>query len=163
MADCFNNRIQLFPPGALNGITVAGSTSLSPTITLNRPSGVLLDADKYLFIVEIYGNRVVGQGPNGFRCLVGCSGVSGSTARQLYSPRILRFDIYGNIFVTDSANNRVQKFLLISNSCSECINLRSLSCISFLDHTATNEVLTSTMSTGTKLFKCMIVHFTELF
>ena len=33
----YNNRIQLFRFGELNGITVAGNTSVNTTITLNSP------------------------------------------------------------------------------------------------------------------------------
>ncbi|CAF1248339.1 unnamed protein product [Adineta steineri] len=115
VTDCLNHRVQLFQSGKLNGITVAGSTSLNPTITLNYPSGILLDADKYLFIVEYGNNRVVGSDTNGFRCLVGCYG-RGSQPNQLYLPFSLSFDHSGNIFVTDQRNDRIQKFSLMKDS-----------------------------------------------
>ena len=75
VADCYNDRVQLFHLEESNGLTVAGSTA-SGTITLDCPMAVVLDADKYLFIVDYYNDRVVGSGPNGFRCIVGCSGTS---------------------------------------------------------------------------------------
>ena len=102
VADCNNNRIQLFRLGELNGITVAGSTTLNTTITLNNgPRGIVLDADNYLFIADGGNNRIVGSGPNGFRCLVGCFNSSGSASNQLNNPHTLSFDSYGNMFVTD--------------------------------------------------------------
>ncbi len=119
VADCDNNRIQLFRLGQSNAITVAGVTSLNITITLNYPMGVVLDADNYLFIVDCYNNRIVASGPNGFRCLVGCSEVIGSAPNQLYYPSILSFDSYGNMFLADFDNNRVQKFILLTNSCGQ--------------------------------------------
>ncbi|CAF2792673.1 unnamed protein product [Rotaria sp. Silwood2] len=115
VADCGNDRIQQFPSGQVTGITVAGSTATG-TITLNCPSGVVLDGDGYFFIVDSYNHRIVGSGPNGFRCIVGCSAVAGSTSSQLSSPSDLKFDSYGNIFVTDQNNNRIQKFILITTT-----------------------------------------------
>jgi sugar lactone lactonase YvrE len=118
VADYGNSRIQLFGLGQLNATTVVGSGSLSTTISLNTPSGIVLDANHYLFIVDCGDNRIVGSGPNGFQCLVGCSG-AGSASNQLYAPSTLSFDGYGNIFVTDFANNRVQKFILLTNLCGK--------------------------------------------
>jgi hypothetical protein len=118
VADYGNNRIQLFGLGQLNATTVAGGVSLNTTIALYNPYGITLDADNYLFIVDSGNARIVGSGPNGFRCLVGCSG-SGPASNQLNGPSILSFDSYGNIFVTDFYNNRVQKFILLTNSCGK--------------------------------------------
>ncbi|CAF1633182.1 unnamed protein product, partial [Adineta steineri] len=115
VADSSNNRVQLFQPGESNGITIAGTTSLNPTITLRYPTGVILDAEKYLFIVELLNHRIVGSSLNGFRCLVGCYG-RGSQSNQLFSPFIFSFDHSGNIFVTDQSNHRIQKFLLMKDS-----------------------------------------------
>ncbi len=119
VADYNNSRIQLFKSGQLNATTVAGNESSNSTITLLHPSGIVLDADGYLFIVDSGNNRIVGSGPNGFRCVAGCSGI-GSASNQLYYPRTLSFDSYGNMFVTDWENSRIQKFLLSTNSCGKC-------------------------------------------
>ncbi|CAF1167397.1 unnamed protein product [Adineta steineri] len=115
VADCLNNRIQLFQSGEPNGITVAGYTSLNPTITLDCPSGIILDAERYLFIVDLLNHRIVGSGLNGFRCLVGCYG-EGSQSNQLNKPFSFSFDRSGNIFATDQTNHRIQKFLLMKDS-----------------------------------------------
>ncbi|CAF3662759.1 unnamed protein product, partial [Adineta steineri] len=121
VADCGNHRVQLFQSGQINGITVAGNTSLNPTITLRCPSGIVLDAEKYLFILDSGNHRIVGSGVNGFRCLVGCDG-QGSQSNQLYSPFSLSFDTYGNMFVTDTFNHRIQKFLLMKDSSALSFN-----------------------------------------
>ncbi|CAF1465039.1 unnamed protein product [Adineta steineri] len=118
VADCYNNRVQLFQSGESNGITVAGSTSLNPTITLRCPSGIILDAEKYLFIVDSGNDRIVGSSLNDFRCLVGCD-ESGSQSNQLYNPFSFSFDRSGNMFVTDSYNHRIQKFQYFEESCSK--------------------------------------------
>jgi len=116
VADWANNRIQLFQPGQLNAVTVAGT---SGTILLSYPSSVVLDADDYLFIVDYGNSRIIGSGPAGFRCVAGCSGTSGSASDQLYLPYTMAFDSDGNIFVTDASNNRVQKFILNNNVCGK--------------------------------------------
>ena len=118
VADLVNNRIQLFTFGNLSGTTVAGNGAPG-TIDLFWPTDVALDADGYLFIVEFYNHRIVGSSANGFRCIVGCTGTSGSASNQLFSPWSFSFDTSGNIFVTDYFNSRVQKFTLVSNSCGE--------------------------------------------
>jgi hypothetical protein len=109
VADSRNNRVQLFQSGESNGITVAGSGSPNPTINLDCPTGIVLDADKYLFIVDANNHRIVGSGLNGFQCLVGCYG-PGSESNQLDLPSTFSFDRSGNMFVADQRNNRIQKF-----------------------------------------------------
>jgi hypothetical protein len=119
VADCGNDRIQLFQNGTLDGITIVGNGAPN-TIALDCPSDIVLDGNAYIFIVDRNKHRIIGSGSNGFQCLVGCSG-SGSTSNQLYLPQSMAFDIYGNIFVTDRGNNRIQKFLWETHSCSKCL------------------------------------------
>lgn len=114
VADCDNDRVQLFQSGQRIGITVAGSLSINVTITLHKPRGVILDADHYLFIVDSDNHRIVRSGPNGFRCIIACSG-QGSQADELKHPSTMAFDIYGNLFVVDRDNDRIQKFTLTIN------------------------------------------------
>jgi hypothetical protein len=122
VADTDNHRIQLFKPGELDATTLVGAT-VPGTIELGGPTGILLDADKYLFILERYNHRIVGQGPHGFRCLVGCSGSFGSESNQLKKPYAFSFDSYGNMFVSDDQNNRIQKFLLLINCRSKYLKI----------------------------------------
>ena len=127
VADCSNNRIQLFPHDQLNATTIAGNGAPG-TISLNCPIDVILDADDYLFISDGNNHRIIRSGPNGFQCLLGCSGVPGAASDQLNIPRGLSFDSYGNLFVADRNNNRIQKFLLATNSCGKdsILYLRSI-------------------------------------
>ena len=118
VADCGNDRVQRFLLGKLNGTTVAGNGT-SNTISLLCPTGVILDGDGYLFIVDSQQHRIVAQSQNGFRCIVGCDVGAGSTAYQLNQPWMLSFDSYGNFYVSDVINNRVQKFSLMTQFCSK--------------------------------------------
>jgi DNA-binding beta-propeller fold protein YncE len=115
VADQYNHRIQRFRSGDLNGITVAGTGAVG-TISLSGPTGVVLDADGYMFIADGSNHRIIGSDQNGFRCVAGCSGSSGATSDTLNFPRALSFDNVGNLWVTDSNNQRIQKFTLISGS-----------------------------------------------
>lgn len=114
VADRSNQRIQMFPSGQLIGSTVAGN-SVPGTIALNQPIGIILDVDGYLFIVEYESSRIVRSGPFGYRCIVGCSS-TGNSASQLHYPYSFGFDANGNIFVSDQGNQRIQKFLLATNT-----------------------------------------------
>ena len=116
VADSANDRVQLFRSGEAGAITVAGNGAPG-TIGLNWPSGVFVDANGYLFILDHANHRILGSGPYGFRCLVGCSGSAGAASDQLFKPVTMSFDSNGNLFVTDWNNNRIQKFLLSDHSC----------------------------------------------
>jgi hypothetical protein len=118
VADFGNNRIQRFRLNESYGQTVAGNES-NENMKLWGPTGVALDADGSLFIVDSGNYRIVKFGPNGFRCIVGCSISSGSASDELSRPWSLSFDSYGNIFVSDLGNNRIQKFDLETNACSK--------------------------------------------
>ena len=118
VADAYNNRIQYFRPGQFNGTTVAGNGAPN-TITLQLPIDIVLDADEYLYIIEYGNDRVVASGPSGFRCIIACTGSSGSTANRLYNPCSLNFDNDANLIVSDTDNQRIQKFLLATNSCGK--------------------------------------------
>ncbi len=124
VADCGNNRIQLFQSGQLNAVTVAGT---SGTIILNYPTAVVLDGNGYLFIVDSYNHRIVASSSSGFRCIVACSG-GGSTSTQLSFPQNIALDSYGNIYVTDRNNSRIQKFTYQQTSCSKLFLYKETSC-----------------------------------
>ncbi|CAF3733935.1 unnamed protein product [Adineta steineri] len=125
VADCVNNRIQLFQYGELNGATIVGEESSGNIISLDCPSGIVLDADEYLFIIDQGNHRIIRSGSNGIRCIIGCDG-KGSQSHQLFVPTSLSFDIYRNIFITDSFNRRIQKFDLLLNSCDTTSTVQSI-------------------------------------
>lgn len=122
VADYGNHRIQYFQAGQSIGITVAGNDT-SGSITLNHPTAVVLDADANLFIADFDNHRIIRSGPSGFQCLLGCTvGRGGGSAdNELNHPYSLSFDRYGNLFVADMGNDRIQKFILSANSCGNII------------------------------------------
>ena len=84
VADCGNDRVQLFRAGQSNATTVAGNGSNS-SLPLDCPVGITLDADENLYIVArtaiIVWSELVRGG--GGQCIVGCTGSAGSAANQL--------------------------------------------------------------------------------
>lgn len=118
VADAGNNRIQFFPFGEFDAITVAGS-DVTESFPLNYPTSIILDADNYLFITDSNNNRVIRSTADGFQCVVGCSEVGGSQSDQLQFPSTLAFDTHGNLFVIDFYNARIQKFIFATNSCGK--------------------------------------------
>lgn len=113
VADYQNSRIQKFPYGQLAATTVD-----TTPFTLNQPEGLTFDADGYIFISDCANCRLLGSSQYGFRCIVGCSGC-GSSATQLYNLADIRFDSYGNLYVNDFLNSRIQKFTLLQNTCGK--------------------------------------------
>ena len=112
VADCENNRIQLFKPNQSNN-----GTTVPIGLKLSCPTGIILDADNALFITDHNHHRIIASGENDFRCIAGCSEINGSRANELFYPRGLSFDSYGNIYVADGYNHRIQKLILATNTC----------------------------------------------
>lgn len=116
VADSNNHRIQRFNSASTAGMTLLDNVT-STNIRLNYPTAVTMDANGFLYICDSQNHRIVGQGPNGFQCIVGCTSSNGSAAYQLNAPSSFSFDSHGNIYVSDRFNHRIQKFLLAKNSC----------------------------------------------
>ncbi|CAF0798566.1 unnamed protein product [Adineta ricciae] len=116
VADSGNARIQRFQLDQLNATTIVGNGS-NQSVPLSYPTGIMFDADNNLYIADYHANRIIIFTVGGYRCLPSCSTTAGSGSAQLNAPSFTAFDRYGNIFVTDQLNGRVQKFTLLTNSC----------------------------------------------
>ena len=112
VADYKNHRIQRFLVGEVNGTTVAGGTT-NVSIHLHEPIAVILDADGSLFILDYGNSRILIQRSNGWRCL--------GTQNQLKEPTSFAFNSSGNILVAVKGRSRIDRFQLVSNSCSESL------------------------------------------
>ena len=70
---------------------------------------------RYTYVAEGGNARVTKWTTNyaaGGTCIIGCTGIAGNAVNQLNGPRDLKFDRYGNIYVTDQSNHRIQKFMI---------------------------------------------------
>lgn len=120
-----NNKIHLFQVNSARGIIRAGYGSSPPTIILTGPVGVILDADKNLFIMDQLGYRLVRLGPAGFLCLFGCSfSIDSITSSPPYSASF-SFDRAGNIFYVDYARHQIEKLHYSANGLSKYFVLQS--------------------------------------
>ena len=115
VADANNNRIVFYRPGQSLGVILAGNGT-PQNLLLDFPTDVILDADKFLYIVDSNHHRIIRFKDTQFYCIIGCTGSLGSQPNQLNKPFSIRFDSYGNLYVSDEYNGRVQKFLLTFNS-----------------------------------------------
>ena len=103
-------RIQLFHLGEKNGTTIVDEKTTKPFL-LKCSTGIILDADRTLFIVD-KKRRIVRLGSDEFRCIGACSDTLSSGSNKFSEPRRLSFDGHGNIYVSDHSNRRIQKLLL---------------------------------------------------
>ena len=117
-----NHRIQKWTYNASSGITVAGTgVNGSGLMQLQKPNSVAVDTSGRVYIADRYNHRIVRWAPNATVgvCVVACTGVAGQQANQLNQPISVAFDTNGSMYVSDSSNNRVQKFQAFDNA-SEC-------------------------------------------
>jgi hypothetical protein len=118
VADCYNNRIQVFKSEEPNGtvIQIRDQNNM-----LNCSTDVVLDHDLNLYVADNGNHRILRfkSNSNESHCLVGCADSSGNGPDRLKNPISISFDSHGGIYVTDSNNHRVQKFSLATNSCGK--------------------------------------------
>ena len=98
------------------GITVAGkgyTLSNSDSFHLNDPIGVCVDLAGNIYVADRNNNRIQKWAPGakyGITVAGSKSGASGSDSAHFNSPDDVRVDKFGNIYVSDLYNNRVQKW-----------------------------------------------------
>jgi sugar lactone lactonase YvrE len=118
-------QVSLPAPGDINTIAgngLIGLDGLAVTTDLVTPDGIAVDTSGNFYIAEYMEDRIdkvtastgiitVVAGNNGR----GSSGDGGAaTAAQLYYPTGVAVDAAGNIYIADSANNRIRK-VTVSN------------------------------------------------
>jgi sugar lactone lactonase YvrE len=115
VADSSNNRIQQWIVGGSVGTTVAGGNSAGSALNqLNSPRTMISDSNRNLYISDTNNHRIVmwASGASVGTVIVGTSGVTGSTATTLNYPNGITFDANKNLYVADSNNFRIQKYLV---------------------------------------------------
>jgi hypothetical protein len=77
--------------------------------------------NRAMIIADSEHHRVIRMNmnnPNKTQLIVGVTDELGNGPNHFHEPRGVRLDSKGNLIVVDSNNNRVQKFLLVSNTCN---------------------------------------------
>ena len=109
-------NIVRWPLGASSWTLVAGSINGSlgsSTTLLSLPTGVTLDPMGNVYVADAGNSRIqfFPAGQTVGTTIAGMSGFAGSNASQLLSPYTVRLDSQLNLYVADTGNNRVQKYL----------------------------------------------------
>jgi sugar lactone lactonase YvrE len=109
VADSSNYRIQRFPLGSIVGTTIAIN---SPVNVLGQTRDLHIDVDNAVYVTDSTYSRIVKYYPNnGIGVILAGSRGSGSAAYQLNGPYGNCIDSNRSLFIADSGNNRVQKWL----------------------------------------------------
>ena len=121
VVDRYNNRVQKYLRGSLNGTIVAGqanATTCPSYQCLSKPSSIALDDDENLFISEEGNHRVVSWKKDAIigELLAGTGGY-GSGNNQFKTPyNIFRESQSGTLYVSDNGNDRVMRYTEGSNT-----------------------------------------------
>ncbi len=112
ICDRQNHRIQKWLEGANEGITVAlNNNQLSSPISIQLES---TSKQMIMYISSFTKNQVFKWIPYAEQAE---SIIAGNKPNQLFAQRGIKFDEYWNLFVADTGNDRVLKFLFNISSC----------------------------------------------
>ncbi|CAF4677548.1 unnamed protein product, partial [Rotaria sp. Silwood2] len=116
VADTGNHRVMQYSPNALSGNVVAGGNGAGNGNTeLANPTGIYFDSSSNSLIIANTGaNNIVRWvlGDTNWTLIAGdINGVSGNTSTLLHEPYDVTLDSWGNVYVADTYNNRIQFFL----------------------------------------------------
>ncbi|CAF1492788.1 unnamed protein product, partial [Didymodactylos carnosus] len=110
-ADAVFNYVIKFPVGALTGTIVAGSgIAGNNTNQLNLPWGLYVDETNSLLYVSNSGGNTVAKWSIGSSTGTFLVGPSGLNSTLLNHPLGITRDDYGNLYVADCYNNRIQMY-----------------------------------------------------
>lgn len=110
------NNVVRWIMGAPNRTVIAGDqmgTSGMNSTLLNKPVGLTMDPMGNIYVADSDNHRIqffpAGQS-NGIT-IAGISGISGTNSTHLNTPYWIILDRQLNIYISDTLNNRIQKFL----------------------------------------------------
>ena len=117
--DALNYRVQMWPRNGSNGTTVAGITGTqgnsSSTTTFGYSYGIYVDNVGFLYVSDQPNHRVLRFTPGSVGGTAGVvvagTGTSGSGPSQLNNPSRIFVDDAKTIYIADSANHRIQRWM----------------------------------------------------
>lgn len=116
VADTYNNRIVSFKDTNGNGSIesgekwkVWGGTVGTDVLQFNKPMGVSIKGNQ-LYVADTYNHRIATFEPDYEMGTWATFGTKGSQAGQFNAPYDVAVDSQGNLWVSDTFNNRVQEF-----------------------------------------------------
>ncbi|CAF4348721.1 unnamed protein product [Rotaria sp. Silwood2] len=109
-----NHRVTLwFNGNTTAGIIVAGNNTAGNTLyQLRNPWGVFVDSMYGIYVVDRGNHRVQFWEQYGVVGVIvaGQSGVAGAWSNQFSSPTGITLDQFGNLYILDSGNDRIQQW-----------------------------------------------------
>jgi sugar lactone lactonase YvrE len=121
VSDGSNGRIVKWIPGASSGILIAGangSTGYSSN-QLALPLGITVDTQTgIIYIADFYAQTIVAWTSymTSGTVIIGTNSTHGNTVSLLNYPFGIIRDVYGNIYVSDYNNHRVQMYCAVGSS-----------------------------------------------
>ncbi len=122
VADTANNRVRkVAPDGTISTFAGTGTAGFSgdggdaAAAELSAPGGVAVAPSGNVFIADTANNRVRKVSPEGTISTIAGTGTAGydgegtATAQQINGPQGVAVDASSNLFLADTANNRVRK------------------------------------------------------
>jgi sugar lactone lactonase YvrE len=124
IADFFNHRVRRVDAATRTVTTVAGTGSWGSSgdggpanqAAVSTPAGVLVDPAGYLYISEVWADRIRKVSPAGTITTFAGTGAKGfggdggpATAARFDNPDNLAIDAAGNLYVSDISNHRVRR------------------------------------------------------
>ena len=115
IADTGNHRIMRYLVNATSGTVVAGGNGQGTASSqLSTPYCFTLDPSSNSFLIANYGAHTIVRwvlNASTWTLIAGQPGSPGNTPTLLRSPLSVILDRFGNMYVTDSGNHRIQFFL----------------------------------------------------
>ena len=121
VADRNSDRVMKWTSGGTSGVKVAGSGQQGSSAgLLNDPSGIAFDSSGNLYVADSNNHRIQKFAGNSVTntsgTVVAGGNGQGSGANQFNYPTGIAFDSFGNLYVADQYNHRIQKFAPNSTS-----------------------------------------------
>lgn len=116
IANFFANNIVRWKLGGNNWTLLAGNINGingNTSALLDHPTSFIYDPMGNMYVADMFNHRIhmfSTEQSNG-TTIAGISGVLGNSSTMLYYPVALALDNQLNLYVTDSFNQRIQKFL----------------------------------------------------
>ena len=102
-------------PGAASGVFIGGLSGFAGSVLtlLRQPMGIKVDTHLNMYVVDSGNHRVqiLCNNNRTGRTIIGITGNASNSTTQLNLPRGIAFDSAMNMYISDTGNNRIQKFL----------------------------------------------------